>query len=344
MLRLGDGGAAGAIQGIPGLRPVAGHAKRWKLSLQPYDAIGGIIHAPQVRVELTNVDLPPRAHRALQQQVDDLGRRLSQLVPLDDQPSAPLVSWNLQDVLPNAGFEHPGRDGVLPGWVANSQPGVEVDFALQSPHTGRRACRVKSTGPVATVASPTFRPPQTGLLLMAVWIRSPQPRMAAPLRLAVEATRDGKPYYRYAPLGGGPTHPTIGNRWHRYLFGVYDLPIVGLQNLRIRFDLMGAGEVWIDDVQLSSVLLTNPESIHLRTTLATARFALNARRPGDCHRFLAGFWPQVLAREVPLTQRAISPAEDTVPSSPPTELPERPPATVQKPREWYDRLIPQWMK
>ena len=89
---------------------------------------------------------------------------------------------------------------------------------------------------------------------MSVWLRLADPARQPALRLAVEGKLAGRDYYRFAAVGQppAPEQPACpsARTWGQYIFQVDDLPLDGLSQLRVRFDLMGQGEVWIDDVQL----------------------------------------------------------------------------------------------
>ncbi len=313
----------------------------WKVPLEPYEFRAVVFDSPAVRFQPQDVDIAESVRVRLEREVNELADRVAALRPQDpDGGGIPVTIWNLQDRLENAGFETSGDSGQLVGWVANRQDGVEVELLPTRPHTGKLCCRLASTGPIATLASPTFEPPQTGVVLLAAWIRTAGAPPPSTLRLAIEATHNGKPYYRIAPLGGDPGNPQLGPRWHRYLVTFQDLPLSGLRDMRIRFDLMGAGEVWIDDVQLASVLLSEPELVQLRKTMATARFALGAGRWSDVHRLLAGFWPRQLADEVSLVHTHVAAEAAPRDDAPPADTP--PPQEAQRNGGWYNRLWNWW--
>lgn len=312
----------------------------WELPLAPFEARGLRLGTPYVQVGAATLDAGGAASEALRQRLNDLGGRMAGLIPLDDSPDSPVLSWNLTRELPNPGFESPpSRESLLPGWAANAQGGVEIGILPGRPHSGQYAARIRSSGPVATLASLPAAPPPSGVLLLSVWLRAEGTGTTAPLRLAVEGTRNGPAYYRFAAVGGTPNGPRLDATWRSFLFRVDDLAGAGLKDVRIRFDLMGPGEVWVDDVQLSSVLLTSPDLIHLRKHLATARFALEAGRGADARRLLTSYWPRILAREAPIVQTIVP---DVEPAAAP---PSAPPASVETTnRSWYDRMLPTWWR
>jgi hypothetical protein len=81
---------------------------------------------------------------------------------------------------------------------------------------------------------------------------------------------------------------------------VTNLPLEGLTELSVGFDLMGEGEVWIDDVQLYDLWFEDAEQQELLKAVANADFQLTAGQIGDCHRFVDGYWPRFLQDHVPL--------------------------------------------
>ena len=121
--------------------------------------------------------------------------------------------------------------------------------------------------------------------------------------MAIEGKLRGRDYYRYAPVGlekapGQPPTP-IAAQWSQYVVRFGDLPLEGLTSLRARFDLMGAGEVWIDDVQLFSLAFNRSELVELQKLIALADVKLKNGQVGDCLRLLEGYWPQFLEENVP---------------------------------------------
>ncbi|HEY1065851.1 MAG TPA: hypothetical protein VGE52_07070, partial [Pirellulales bacterium] len=336
------------VEGLAGTQaaPLNGSKSgtEWTATVEPYSLVAVKFNAPGVRFFEPEVTCDPAAEPQLKRQVDDLAARLASLAPVDAATgdNVPQMAWNLTDRMTNPGFETiASRDELLPGWSANMQNGVTSEIVETTAHTGKYACKLRSDGPVATLAGPKFDPPQTGVLLVSVWLRVDDATRQPPLRLAVEAEKAGGVYYRFAAVGAGPGSPRIDGQWRSYLFWIDNLPLNGLHNMRVRFDLMGPGEVWLDDVRASSVLLNPAEVTHLRRVVATARFALGSHRVSDVQRALSGFWPQRLASDLPLAQTAVEPLSETQSQAPPTTVP---PPTPPAAATWYDRLMPSWFR
>ena len=125
----------------------------------------------------------------------------------------------------------------------------------------------------------------------------------------------------------------IAATWRPYIFQVDDLPLEGLSQLRVRFDLMGQGEVWVDDVQLFDLALsTRPSSARCTSSSPWPVSTLQNGQVGDCMRLLEGYWPRFLMENVPL-----GPGE-AVAARPPENRSAAPPPAAPPSTGWLDRM------
>ncbi|MEN6450841.1 MAG: hypothetical protein ABFC96_10135, partial [Thermoguttaceae bacterium] len=200
-----------------------------------------------------------------------------------------------------------------------------------------QSVRLSSNGPVACLVSRPFAAPTTGRLTVSVWLRVADAARQPPLRLALEGKIQGRDYYRFGPVGLPPAPSQhadpISTEWGQYVVQIDDLPLEGMTAMRVRFDLMGPGEVWIDDVQVYSLAFNRTEMVELSKLIALADVKLKQREIGDCLHLLEGYWPRFLEENVPLTAGATQP--ETARAKPPESRP--------KPSErtgWYNRLLP----
>ena len=199
--------------------------------------------------------------------------------------------------------------------------GVSIQLDKTQKHGGSQSVRIASTGGVACLVSRPLAAPVTGRLSMAVWLRVADANRQPPLRLALEGKLQGRDYYRFAPIGlvPGPGQPPapILTQWGQYVFQVDDLPLEGLTSLRVRFDLIGAGEVWVDDVQLFNLAFTDPELVELSKLITLADVKLQNGQVGDCVRLLDGYWPRFLEENVPLPAGAATSEASAAPRDQP---------------------------
>ncbi len=217
--------------------------------------------------------------------------------------------------------------------IQQNKTSVQLDRTQK--HSGTQSVKLSSEGPIVCLLSQPLAAPATGRLAMSVWLRVADAARQPPLRLAIEGKLHGRDYYKFGAVGlaanAGQPAAAIGADWGMYIFQVDDLPLEGLTSLRARFDLMGAGEVWIDDVQVSTLMFSGPEMFELSKLITLADVKLQRGQIGDCLHLLEGYWPRFLEENVALPAGAVS-AE---------AIASKPRAEEEKPPErsgWLNRM------
>ena len=302
---------------IAPLRPEGGSGLCWEVALEPYDLVAAQLSEPGAKCSNPQAAWPETVEAALGSEIRRLGARAAAL-----RSPPPL------DVVANPDFERPaGAGGAIPDWSTTNGNQTSVQLDKGEKHGGRQSVKITSAGPVACLVSRPFTAPATGRLAVSVWLRVADEKRQPPLRLALEGKLLGRDYYRFAPVGlaPGPGQPAVPllPGWGQYVFQVDDLPLEGLAQLRVRFDLMGPGEVWVDDVQVYSLAFSRSEMVELSKLIALADVKLQQRELGDCLRLLEGYWPRFLAENVPLPAGAAAETVATKPSEPEPKPPER---------------------
>lgn len=267
------------------MAPLRGDAKGtyWTVDLEPYDAVGVRFSSTKARLHSPQVFWSPEVERRLAGRIEQLENRMA---VLRDPP--PL------EVLDNSGFEAAGPPGQIPGWVVQTSPGATVRLDTAHRHEGRQSLHLASTGPAAAVISEPFRPPATGRLTIRVQLRGEQLGAPPPLKMTL--------------FGGQGAHsfdlaiPQVGPNWHQVIAPLDDLPLDGVGPMRLRFDLTGPGEVWIDDVRLCDLEFSREELVPLVKLISPAEYHLEDGRVADCMRLLEGYWPRFLMAYVPAAQ------------------------------------------
>ena len=221
----------------------------WEAELAPYDLVAAWFSAPNVPIHSPEATCPKEIQVALEKQLGDLGDRI-----------AGLLTPPLFQALENADFERPpGKPDQIPGWTAIGPPGVKAQLDSETKYGGMHSLRFTSDGPPAAFVSHPFKAPSTGRLSISVWLRVADAARQPALSIALVAPVDGHEFYRSVAVGrsraGIPWAGPIGVEWSQFKVYVVDLPLPAkkLPQLHVRFDLAAAGEVWIDDVQLSDV-------------------------------------------------------------------------------------------
>jgi len=303
----------GRSLGVGPLVP-AGRTSNWTIAMRPYDMVGVRFSSPAASIVHTHVQLPDGVPVALDRRIQDLvarARALGTLPPL----SAP----------ENPGFELPSPGGRIVGWSAAVKDGGAVTIDRNTKQHGNQSVHLISRGSFVSLTSNPVVPPKTGRLLISASLRVSEVAEAPRVRLAVRARHEGSEFTRFGIIGGSQTAASpLGPQWARYDFPLDDLPTEGVSDLRVSFELLGAGEVWLDDVQLYDLAFQPNERIELTKIITLAYSRLKAGEVGDCARLLDGYWPQFLVANVPLTQTPIAVAARAArPNPPPPPEPER---------------------
>jgi len=269
------------------------------VTLAPFGLQAFRVSQGDVRVQTVDFELPAAIEQELAGRIEQLGVRAAALA---QQPRF--------DVLTNPGFDEGAANQQatarqIPGWSLLGEAGESARLELdrQTQHTGSAALKLISSGEVASLQSELFRAPPSGRLALAVWVRVEDPARQPVLRLAVEGPDNGRTYYRFAQVGAGATEGArLTSQFKQFVFPVDDVPLADLAQLRVRFDLMGRGTVWIDDIELHHLRFTKSERVELSKILVSASRALEAGEVADCVRLLDGYWPQFLAHHVPAVE------------------------------------------
>lgn len=277
----------------------------WTIQLEPYDLVGGEIAGTGARIVACQVAPPANAAEFMREQIRNVGLRANIVGNALRLPPPPLLA--------NPSFEAPlDSDLVIPGWVAAQGPGVVVEVepgqegsAANSLHVASRPDQTGRASVVWVRSDPISARP-TGRLRVVASIRIAESANQPKLRLAVEGKLDGQVYYRRANVGqsetadGAPVTPLTA-KWSRINIALDDLPTSGLTELRVGFDLMGEGEVWIDDVEVYDLWFEERERNELLKSIYTAHEQLKQGRLTDCLAFIESYWPSFLREHVPLS-------------------------------------------
>jgi hypothetical protein len=116
--------------------------------------------------------------------------------------------------------------------------------------------------------------------------------------------------------GAGPPQFEIHTHWEWFQVLV-DLPLEGLSPLQVRFDLLGPGEVSIDELLFQDLWFDQKERVGLFKMIEPAKLKLRNGEVGDCLALLEAYWPRFLMTHVPPAQVPVARGPDSVPGSPP---------------------------
>jgi hypothetical protein len=235
-------------------------------------------------------------------------------------------------VLDNPSFELPTTGG-LEGWRLND-PGAAaaIDYDTSSPQDGKTCLHLTSRGAdtITGLESNAFRIPPTGQLAMFAFVRGRNLGPQSEVRLVFESDDGIQPYRRFATLGGNrPGSQPLGTEWGSgYAFSSSDLPLNSRGKMRVKFELAGPGEIWIDNVQLFDLLFPLPnyefaqqeklEFVKLITAIDTA---IEGGELADCVEMLESYWPRFLSEYAPVDKVKVVEQPELPPQPPPQSLP-----------------------
>lgn len=306
-----DGPAGYRIETLAGSRPVEplrrdADGAYWEIELGPYDLVAASFSAPGVRLYRPIVSWPDAVGAALKQRLREFGSRAQAL------RSPPLL-----EAMENPSFDQPpGPQGQIPGWSPIAPAGVSLRIDKTSPHDGSQSVCLSSTGPAGALVSRAFAPPATGRLAVSVWLRTHDAARQPPVRLAIEGRTADRTLYRFAEFGqasaGQAAARPIPVQWAQFVIEVNDLPLESLSAVRVRLELLGAGEVGIDEVQLCELAFALREHKELLRLITLADVQLQNGQIADYIRLLEGYWPRFLAEYV----RCDEPSPAARPTSP----------------------------
>ena len=268
--------------------PERGGDRGISIELPPYEVWGGTFKSNAVEVSHFDIELPKsgeKIHGVLRKKIYQLQAKLNLATSADSV-----------DVLLNQSFESEGR-GSLDGWEWDDQSNEQISLEQDEGYESIASLRMKTGGESVWMRSNRFAPPKTGRLSVTVWIKSviaEQP----PLRLAIEGQTRSSTYYRFGAIGAlAPDSGVnqIDNQWRRFAVHFDDLPAEELIDLRVGFDLMGAGEVLIDNVRVYDRWLDDKDTTAMTQLLASA-VELLSRPDGfeSCRRIVEGHWARFL--------------------------------------------------
>lgn len=263
---------------------------RLDLKLQPFDFQAGTAE-PAVAIRTIRTQVDSRVTANLQARLDWLISRVS--IAEQAEPMA---------VINNPGFE-PAANEEKNGFGWYYDPAQEAAFALQSsrPQSGKTSLVMASEGAPVWIRSNDFAPPVTGRLSVSVQLRTSDPSLQPPLRISVQGSDGDQVYYRFGSIGSGePESQKLGDEWKEFAVHFDDVPIAEGRPLRIGFDLMGAGQVEIDEVRVFDRWFDRQDSNAITQRLQVAGYQLTQGENVDkCRRILDGYWARFLQQYFP---------------------------------------------
>jgi Glycosyl hydrolase-like 10 len=200
------------------------------------------------------------------------------------------------------------------GWTFNAQPAQHIEFISVENESDNEALLLESRDSVTWVRSNWFLNTETGRITIAARLRTADSQLQPPLRISIESDAPRADYYRFAAVGSlAPSHEAdnqLDQNWRQFVVHFDDLPLDPSAKLRIGFDLMGAGQVAVDRVEVYDRWFEKNELQAMTQMLASVGPLLSDSETVDLGRFiLEGYWPRFIGEmlgETPNTQASPS--------------------------------------
>ncbi|MBT4692485.1 MAG: hypothetical protein HOB73_03995 [Planctomycetaceae bacterium] len=311
----------------------------WQVVMEPFDLVAIRIDRVEARVVSASVQFNKDVIPKLQENILAVNQQLSRL----EQPKALRIN--------NGDFEDRGVPSLVNGWIFDKSAGNLVAVGTAAAQRGQRYLELQRTTAsenVLWVRSEPFAVPTTGRIAFSVWLRTKDTAQAPTVRLAIEGRYYGQPYYRPRTIGGlqiGRTsnqqRAVLHTDWTKYVIVVDDLPVRGLTDIRVGFDLMSAGQVEIDNLEVYDLWFQPREYRELMKEVSLAYSHQKQGRVADSHQFLSAFWPRYISRYTPQGFPEVARRlDDTINDGP--ETPQWPsmPNVLQQFKELPQKLFP----
>lgn len=251
--------------------------------------------------------------------------------------------------LENASFENVSTsESEIPGWQVTtlSPSGLKtaegsgektvVRLDHQESHSGNSSLYLATEGHSLRVWSHPFVSSPTGRLSVAVWMKT-RSTMAPPLRFLLEGNLHGKKFYRVADLTHSPQK--ITSEWTPLTINVNDLPLDEALELRIGFELVGSGAIWMDNLQLSDMNFSLEEQKQLAEIFSSFETRIEKGDIVPCVSILESYWMRFLKANVGTTAIPTLAVSHTEPSARPFQPPL--PAPPQTPPLASGKTLPE---
>ena len=295
--------------------PIQGNRLTWSITLEPYDLIAVRIDDPQSVPVLVTVQRPEEI----------CGTKGTLTQKIDLLINASRMSFEYP-VLENPGFEPDdtiSRNNTsdafdtINGWSKIGDDTLTLTQDSKIRHQGKASLKMICSGPSGGIVSNTFDAPHTGRIFVSFWLGVEENTSQLPLRIALTGRLHDSSFLRMYSIGQivmqklEETPAVNGIRWRLIRVPFTSLPLGALDRLAIRLDMTGAGTVWIDDMRVDSLVLTESERTEFMKVLYTAGVRQAGDRISDSVAILESFWPRILLEKASPAEGAIELSQNT---------------------------------
>ena len=252
-----------------------------QIELQPFEVIGGRTEEPGFAIVDYRVEMDQTLVDAMRQQLDVLLTKVSRVEQTEPR-----------SVLSNTGFEGE-LENRSTGWQINSANQDSIQFQqIDDAREGQYCLNMKSAGANVFLRSNPVSLTETGRLSVVAWMRTIDEN-SPNVRISIDGEHRGRSYYRFGTVGKLLQASESDPNWKKFAVHFEDLPSTDLYNLTIGFDLMGEGQIQIDDVKVYDRWFDEQDTTALTQKFALAAYRLNSGKDlNGCREILEEYWAQ----------------------------------------------------
>jgi len=230
-------------------------------------------------------------------------------------------------------LHHLENEAAVPGWFVEGDPTFRAGVEERPCREGSYCLHLSAQQSGGRITSVPFDAPQTGRLFVSLWVGVSQDAKQLPFQLVIRGQHQNRPFIRSATIGPAiwktisQTPPTDGIRWHAVMVPFQDLPLTGMDSLTVSLELFAPASVWVDDLRLSHLALTDAERKLFSLILSSTIYHLSEGHVSETLDVLEGYWPRLLAECLPNIDELLAQQAAANPSPPPT-----PPVVAEVPK------------
>jgi len=328
-------------------------------ALAPHDLQTVILPTKNILPASPGAIYDTQVNEEIGSRIAQLEKWYNQLATISNSPEKGWLTFTNFDFEKKTSSSSTGETTAIPGWIAElGEKGVVKQYSDHPVLRQKSSASAVGGAPqpekpdysaavllasrlgTASLTSSAVPAPKSGRVMISVWLKPSEESLQPPLRIAIQANHNGKPCYRFASLG---KHPNIASQplasgWKQYHCLIDNLPQEGLQDFRIRFELLGSGIVMIDDVKVAYAKFTPAELSTFAAVISDANALLRESKVREVMQILDGYWAYYLQRVVTQKQSGIAATPKPLPAvrvaSRPVPAPVAPtPKPAPKPKE-----------
>ncbi|MBI1247747.1 family 10 glycosylhydrolase [bacterium] len=295
---------------------------QWSVAIPAYGLIACKVDVYDVAITGAKVYLPTGVMRDMRERLEEMALRVRSI------RSLPPVA-----MLTNGDFEVATNGGEIPGWTVSSQQGTFIGIEKVKVFEGLQSLRMTSSGQVVWIRSERIEIPESRRLMVKMHLLNETQGAQPNLQIVLDGYIGKQNVYRPVSVGADTPFP-LQAEWSEFAYPILDLP-PELETAQIGFNMMGAGDVLVDRIELYDVAFRDSEINQLNKLVTLAYAKYQQAEVGDCHRLLNGYWVKFLEKHVPIApslaqQLEKARAESVAQRNEPKEDP--------KPKTWLDTI------